>query len=97
MVAAGSWTSDPTSPLFDYLFNVSFWRAVPYDPARPWQEADGTWCKIEHQCFLDLPRTFGLANLIRVTTSDKVHAPAVAGESGERPDFQPGEQGLHQE
>ena len=26
-----------------------------------------------------------------------MHAPAVAGESGERPDFQPGEQGLHQE
>jgi len=48
-------------------------------------------------CFLDLPRTFGLANPKRVTTSDKVHAPAVAGESGERPDFQPGEQGLHQE
>ena len=27
----------------EYLFNVSFWRAIPYDPARPWREADGNW------------------------------------------------------
>ena len=27
----------------EYLFNVSFWRAIPYDPARPWQDADGMW------------------------------------------------------
>jgi hypothetical protein len=27
----------------EYLFNVSFWRAIPYDPARPWREADGQW------------------------------------------------------
>eukprot|EP00937_MAST-01D_sp_MAST-1D-sp2_P007435 g7435.t1 len=27
----------------DYLFNVSFWRPVPYDPARPWRDADGQW------------------------------------------------------
>ena len=28
----------------EYLFNVSFWRAVPYDPARPWREPDdGHW------------------------------------------------------
>lgn len=40
-----NWTSDPSSSLFDYLFNVSFWRAVPYDPARPWQE-DGTWYQL---------------------------------------------------
>ena len=25
----------------DYLFNVTFYRPVPYDPARPWREADG--------------------------------------------------------
>lgn len=28
----------------EYLFNVSFYRAVPYDPARPWREpSDGFW------------------------------------------------------
>ena len=27
----------------EYLFSVSFWRALPYDPARPWREADGLW------------------------------------------------------
>ena len=27
----------------EYIFNVSFWRGVPYDPARPWREADGRW------------------------------------------------------
>lgn len=27
----------------EYLFNVSFWRGIPYDPARPWKEADGNW------------------------------------------------------
>ena len=32
------WSTHP-----DYLFNVSFWRNVPYDPARPWREADGYW------------------------------------------------------
>ena len=25
----------------EYLFNVSFYRPVPYDPARPWRESDG--------------------------------------------------------
>ena len=33
-----TWSTSP-----EYLFNVSFWRAVPYDPARPWREADGNW------------------------------------------------------
>ena len=41
-----NWTSDPSSPLFDYLFNVSFWRPVPYDPARPWREADGNFYQL---------------------------------------------------
>ena len=27
----------------DYLFNVTFYRPVPYDPARPWREKDGYW------------------------------------------------------
>ena len=27
----------------EYLFNVSYYRAVPYDPARPWREPDGYW------------------------------------------------------
>lgn len=27
----------------EYLFNVSFYRPVPYDPARPWKESDGNW------------------------------------------------------
>lgn len=31
------WSTQP-----DYLFNVSFYRGLPYDPARPWrEEADG--------------------------------------------------------
>jgi len=31
----------------DYLFNVSWWRPIPYDPARPWQEpADGNWYQL---------------------------------------------------
>ena len=34
-------------PLFGrYLFNVSFWRAIPYDPARPWKEGDGMWYQL---------------------------------------------------
>ena len=37
-----------TTETIDYLFNVSWWRPIPYDPARPWQEADGTWCKCKH-------------------------------------------------
>lgn len=36
-----SWSTDP-----EYLFNVSFYRAVPYDPARPWKEADGLWYQL---------------------------------------------------
>ena len=27
----------------EYLFNVSWYRGLPYDPARPWKEADGNW------------------------------------------------------
>jgi len=33
-----TWSTDP-----EYLFNVSWWRAIPYDPARPWQDTDGQW------------------------------------------------------
>ena len=33
-----SWSEDP-----EYLFNVSWWRAIPYDPARPWKDTDGNW------------------------------------------------------
>ena len=36
-----SWSTDP-----EYLFNVSFWRPVPYDPARPWRESDGMWYQL---------------------------------------------------
>jgi len=36
-----SWSTQP-----DYLFNVSWWRAIPYDPARPWKESDGMWYQI---------------------------------------------------
>lgn len=32
------WSEHP-----DYLFNVTFYRGVPYDPARPWVDADGKW------------------------------------------------------
>ena len=32
---------DDASP--EYLFNVSFWRHIPYDPARPWVGGDGRW------------------------------------------------------
>ena len=40
-VNLSSWSTDP-----DYLFNVSWWRAIPYDPARPWREADGNWYQL---------------------------------------------------
>ena len=26
-----------------YLYNVSFYRALPYDPVRPWKDTDGQW------------------------------------------------------
>eukprot|EP00937_MAST-01D_sp_MAST-1D-sp2_P000381 g381.t1 len=35
-----------TTDDIDYLFNVSFWRPVPYDPARPWREADGNFYQL---------------------------------------------------
>ena len=35
-----------TTADIDYLFNVSWWRPIPYDPARPWQEEDGTWYQL---------------------------------------------------
>ena len=35
-----------TTADIDYLFNVSWWRPIPYDPARPWQEQDGTWYQL---------------------------------------------------
>ena len=37
-------TAWSTSP--EYLFNVSWYRPVPYDPARPWKEADGNWYQL---------------------------------------------------
>eukprot|EP00472_Partenskyella_glossopodia_P002350 CAMPEP_0197532572 /NCGR_PEP_ID=MMETSP1318-20131121/40238_1 /TAXON_ID=552666 /ORGANISM="Partenskyella glossopodia, Strain RCC365" /LENGTH=591 /DNA_ID=CAMNT_0043089181 /DNA_START=17 /DNA_END=1792 /DNA_ORIENTATION=- len=27
----------------EYLFNVSYYRGIPYDPTRPWKEKDGMW------------------------------------------------------
>ncbi|KAL1498447.1 hypothetical protein AB1Y20_013772 [Prymnesium parvum] len=27
----------------EYLFNVSWYRPLPYDPARPWLDTDGNW------------------------------------------------------
>eukprot|EP00746_Dinoflagellata_sp_MGD_P011342 gnl/MRDRNA2_/MRDRNA2_123742_c0_seq1.p1 gnl/MRDRNA2_/MRDRNA2_123742_c0~~gnl/MRDRNA2_/MRDRNA2_123742_c0_seq1.p1 ORF type:complete len:551 (+),score=93.20 gnl/MRDRNA2_/MRDRNA2_123742_c0_seq1:62-1714(+) len=33
-----AWSEEP-----DYLFNVTWYRGIPYDPARPWREADGYW------------------------------------------------------
>ena len=42
-----SFSSDPSSPYYSYLFNVSFWRAIPYDPARPWfEESTGQWYQL---------------------------------------------------
>lgn len=42
-----SFSSDPSSPFYSYLFNVSFWRAIPYDPARPWYEkSTGLWYQL---------------------------------------------------
>ena len=38
---ATDWSESP-----EYLFNVSFYRAIPYDPARPWREADGNWYQL---------------------------------------------------
>ena len=36
-----TWSTKP-----DYLFNVSWYRGIPYDPARPWKEADGNWYQL---------------------------------------------------
>ena len=42
-----SFSSDPSSPYYSYLFNVSFWRPFPYDPARPWYEkSTGHWYQL---------------------------------------------------
>eukprot|EP00756_Hemistasia_phaeocysticola_P052942 Hpha_TRINITY_DN28274_c0_g1::TRINITY_DN28274_c0_g1_i1::g.116785::m.116785 len=27
----------------EYIFNVSYYRALPYDPVRPWKDSDGAW------------------------------------------------------
>lgn len=38
------WANTTTEIGIDYLFNVSWYRAIPYDPARPWHEpADDNW------------------------------------------------------
>ena len=45
--ALSKFTDDPSSAEYSYLFNVSFWRAIPYDPARPWrEESTGKWYQI---------------------------------------------------
>eukprot|EP00930_Biecheleria_cincta_P099284 TRINITY_DN90919_c0_g1_i1.p1 TRINITY_DN90919_c0_g1~~TRINITY_DN90919_c0_g1_i1.p1 ORF type:complete len:560 (-),score=74.14 TRINITY_DN90919_c0_g1_i1:215-1810(-) len=36
-----AWSETP-----NYLFNVSWYRAIPYDPARPWVEKDGYWYQL---------------------------------------------------
>eukprot|EP00658_Telonema_sp_P-2_P025722 TRINITY_DN20361_c0_g1_i1.p1 TRINITY_DN20361_c0_g1~~TRINITY_DN20361_c0_g1_i1.p1 ORF type:complete len:447 (-),score=91.10 TRINITY_DN20361_c0_g1_i1:287-1627(-) len=36
--ALTGWSESP-----EYLFNVSWWRPIPYDPARPWVDTDGKW------------------------------------------------------
>ena len=36
-----AWSREP-----EYLFNVSWYRSIPYDPARPWREADGNWYQL---------------------------------------------------
>merc|ERR1712070_321071 len=33
-----AWSESP-----EYIFNISWYRALPYDPARPWVEKDGNW------------------------------------------------------
>ena len=33
-----AWSEDP-----EYIFNVSWYRAIPYDPARPFVDVDGRW------------------------------------------------------
>ena len=30
----------------EYLFNVSWYRPIPYDPARPWVDSDGNWYQL---------------------------------------------------
>eukprot|EP00937_MAST-01D_sp_MAST-1D-sp2_P000575 g575.t1 len=36
-----------TTADIDYLFNVSWWRGIPYDPARPWfEESDSQWYQL---------------------------------------------------
>lgn len=40
-VNLSSWTENP-----DYMFNVSWYRHIPYDPARPWKESDGLWYQL---------------------------------------------------
>ena len=35
------WSTAP-----EYMFNVSWWRSIPYDPARPWQDSDGMWYQL---------------------------------------------------
>ncbi|GAB5372902.1 hypothetical protein AAMO2058_001703900 [Amorphochlora amoebiformis] len=27
----------------EYIFNVSYYRSIPYDPSRPWKDIDGRW------------------------------------------------------
>ena len=44
----------------EYLFNVSFWRGIPYDPARPWREANGNWYQL---LSMDGCNVTGLQNL----------------------------------
>ena len=39
--ALSNWSTSP-----DYLFNVSWYRPIPYDPARPWQDKDGMWYQL---------------------------------------------------
>ncbi|GMI60365.1 hypothetical protein ScalyP_jg6725 [Parmales sp. scaly parma] len=37
-------SEDPTDGLYDFIFPVSFWRGIPYDPARPWfDESTNMW------------------------------------------------------
>jgi len=44
--ALTSWPTDQDGPDYNFLFNVSFWRAIPYDPARPWKDRDGLWYQL---------------------------------------------------
>ena len=37
------WLCTPATSRARYLYDVFFYRALPYDPVRPWKGTDGQW------------------------------------------------------